>query len=108
MVCSAMATDLTIPREFKRRALRAMPRRVAKVVLYGSRARGDARRDSDWDLAVFIKGRPTPRDRSILSYISFDLMVETGAFIQAMPLPADHERSNYSFYRNVRADGVAV
>jgi predicted nucleotidyltransferase len=36
-----MATDLTIPREFKRRALQAMPRRrIAKVVLYGSRARG--------------------------------------------------------------------
>lgn len=104
-----MATDLTIPREFKRRVLQAMPRRrIAKVVLYGSRARGNARRDSDWDLAVFIKGRPTPRDRSILSHISFDLMLETGAFIQAMPFPASHERLNYSFYRNVRADGVAV
>jgi len=104
-----MATDLTIPREFKRRVLQAMPhRRVAKVVLYGSRARGDARRDSDWDLAVFVRGRPTPRDRSILSYISYDLMMETGAFIQAMPLPAKHERRNYSFYRNVRADGVPV
>jgi predicted nucleotidyltransferase len=109
MLCFAMAKDLSIPREFKRRVLRAMPRRrVAKVVLYGSRARGDARRDSDWDLAVFVRGRPTPRDRSILSFISYDLMMETGAFIQAMPLPAKHERLDYSFYRNVRADGVAV
>jgi predicted nucleotidyltransferase len=104
-----MAKDLTIPREFKRRVLQAMPpRRVAKIVLYGSRARGDARRESDWDLAVFVRGRPTPRDRSILSYISYDLMMETGAFIQAMPLPAKHERLDYSFYRNVREDGVAV
>jgi uncharacterized protein len=104
-----MRKDLTIPREFKRRALQAMPpRRIAKVVLYGSRARGNARRDSDWDLAVFVRGRPTPRDRSILSYISYDLMMETGAFIQAMPLPAKHEQLDYSFYRNVRADGVAV
>jgi predicted nucleotidyltransferase len=104
-----MATDLSIPREFKRRALRAMPgRRIAKVVLYGSRARGDARPDSDWDLAVFVRGRPMPRDRSILSFISYDLMIETGAFIQAMPLPAKHERLDYSFYRNIRADGVAV
>jgi len=109
MLCFAMAKDLSIPREFKRRLLQAMPRRrVAKIVLYGSRARGDARRDSDWDLAVFVRGRPTPRDRSILSFISYDLMMETGAFIQAMPLPAKHERLDYSFYRNVRADGVAV
>ncbi|MPZ34048.1 MAG: nucleotidyltransferase domain-containing protein [Rhodospirillales bacterium] len=104
-----MAKDLTIPHEFKRRLLQAMPRRrVAKVVLYGSRARGDARRDSDWDLAVFVRGRPTPRDRSILSFISYDLTIETGAFIQAIPLPAKHERLDYSFYRNVWADGIAV
>jgi predicted nucleotidyltransferase len=104
-----MASDLTIPREFKRRVLKAMPpRRVAKVVLYGSRARGDARRDSDWDLAVFVRGRPTPRDWSALSYVCYDLMIETGAFIQAMPFPAKHERLPYSFYRNVRKDGVRV
>jgi len=109
MLCFAMAKDLSIPREFKRRVLQAMPRRrVAKVVLYGSRARGDARRDSDWDLAVFVRGRPTPRDRSILSFISYDLMMETGAFIQAMPLPARHERLDYSFYRNVRQDGIPI
>ena len=78
MIGSGMVRDLSIPREFKRRALKAMPRRrIAKVVLYGSRARGDARRNSDWDLAVFIRGRPTTRDRSVLSGISYDLMMET-------------------------------
>jgi predicted nucleotidyltransferase len=109
MVGLDMAGDLSIPREFKRRALQAMPRRrIAKVVLYGSRARGDARRDSDWDLAVFIRGRPTPRDRSVLSGISYDLMMETGAHIQALPFPAEHWRLNDGFYRSMRADGVAV
>lgn len=104
-----MATDLTIPREFKRRVLQAMPRRrMAKVVLYGSRARGDARRDSDWDLAVFVRGRPTPRDLSVLSHVAFDLLMETGSFIQAFPFPASHAQRQSSFYRNVRKDGVAV
>jgi predicted nucleotidyltransferase len=103
-----MVNDLSIPREFKRRALQAIPRRVAKVVLYGSRARGHARGNSDWDLAVFVRGRPTTRDRSILSRISYDLMIETGAHIQALPFPAGHEQLNDSFYRNVREDGVTI
>ena len=72
-----MDTDLSIAREFSRRAAKALPRRVAKVVLYGSRARGDARKDSDWDLAVFIDGRPSARDRTVLSHIGFDLLLES-------------------------------
>jgi hypothetical protein len=43
-----------------------------------------------------------------LSHISYDLMMETGAFSQALPFPANHWRLNYSFYRNIREDGVAV
>jgi predicted nucleotidyltransferase len=32
--------------------------RIERVVLFGSRARGDARPDSDYDVAVFLKGLP--------------------------------------------------
>ncbi len=103
-----MPKDLAIAREFKRRAVEAMPHRVAKVVLHGSRARGDSRPGSEWDIAVFIKGRPTAHDRSVLSHISYDLMMETGAHLQALPFPSAHERLNYRFYRNVRTDGVVI
>ena len=30
--------------------------RVEKVILFGSRARGEAREDSDWDILVVVKG----------------------------------------------------
>jgi len=103
-----MVKDLSIAREFKRRAMQAMPRRVAKIVLYGSRARAVMRARTDWDVAVFIKGRPTPRDRSVLSHISFDLLMETGEHVQAMPVPISRENSTFSFYTNVRTDGVPL
>jgi predicted nucleotidyltransferase len=36
--------------------------RVERVVLFGSRARGDAREDSDYDVAVFLRDyAPAPR-----------------------------------------------
>ena len=103
-----MVKDLSIAQEFKRRALQAMPRRVAKIVLYGSRARGDAREDSDWDVAVFIKGRPTREIGPFcLTSVSICIM-ETGEHVQAFPFPIRHEKLDYSFYSNVRADGIAV
>ena len=32
--------------------------RLERVVLYGSRARGDAREDFDYDVAVFLRNMP--------------------------------------------------
>jgi len=43
-------------RAFRRDAQRALPGKVEGVILFGSRARGDARRDSDYDVAVIVKG----------------------------------------------------
>jgi predicted nucleotidyltransferase len=40
------------------RALRHFP--VARVQLFGSRARGEARRDSDYDLLIFFQDDYTP------------------------------------------------
>lgn len=74
--------DLTLAREFKRRAKKALLGRVVRVMLYG--ARGDARDDSDWDVAVFLRGRPTREDRNILSDIGFDLMMEHGQHAQTV------------------------
>lgn len=46
---------------------KALGNRLVAVVLFGSRARGDARPESDWDLLVIAEGLPENRfDRQLL------------------------------------------
>jgi uncharacterized protein len=103
-----LTPDLALVREFKRRAEQALPGRIVRVMLYGSRARGDARDDSDWDVAVFLKSEPTPMDRRVLSDIDFDLMMELGQYVQAIAI--DHEQSAEQSYfvTNVLKDGLVA
>ena len=38
----------------------------AKVVLFGSRARGDAKKDSDWDLLILIHNQNIREKRGLI------------------------------------------
>jgi predicted nucleotidyltransferase len=102
------APDLTLIRECKRRAEAALPGRIACVMLHGSRARGDARPDSDWDVAVFMRGAPSSEDRHVLSDIGFDLMMEHGQHLQTGAIDATRTPEASYFLRNVLKDGLAA
>ena len=71
-----MTPDMTIPQQFERRVYDALGERVNRVVLFGSRARGDARDDSDWDFAIFLDHEPTMEEQRIVSDAGFDVMMD--------------------------------
>ena len=48
--------DLLIAGELKDRVLQVEGARVRRIILFGSRARGDALPDSDFDLLVVLRG----------------------------------------------------
>ena len=65
--------------------------RVERVVLFGSRARGNARADSDYDVAVFLRDlddRDRLKEMDRLTEITSAILYDTGEFIEALAYPA--------------------
>ena len=63
--------------------------RPERAILYGSRARGDPREDSDYDVAVFLHDMPdrwSELDR--LADLGTRILYESGEVINALPYPA--------------------
>ena len=83
--------------------------RLERVVLFGSPARGDARSDSDYDVAVFLNGfrdRWSEMDR--LVPVVTDILYDDGAFIHAMPYRAGADRERTPLMHEIRRDGVEL
>jgi predicted nucleotidyltransferase len=81
--------------------------RIERVVLFGSRARGDAQQDSDYDVAVFLRSladRWQEVDR-IVPLVT-DILYEDGAFIHAMPHRAGSYENRTSLMQEIRRDGI--
>jgi uncharacterized protein len=80
--------------------------RLDRVVLFGSRARGDAKADSDYDIALFLKG-PTDTWVEIdrLTDLQFAILEETGADIRTLPLASDSWSKRTPLMHEIRKDG---
>ena len=81
--------------------------RLERVVLFGSRVRGDAHQDSDYDVAVFLKDL-TDRWRELdrLAELSTDIVDETGEVIHAIAYRAGSYQDRTSLMREIRREGV--
>jgi predicted nucleotidyltransferase len=80
---------------------------LERVVLYGSRARGDWRTDSDYDVAVFIRGLSDRwREMDRLALLGLDILDREGKFIHAMPYGAGAYRDRTPLMHEIRNDGL--
>ena len=82
---------------------------LAKVYLYGSRARGTMKPDSDWDLLILLnKDKITDDIERNVTYPLYDLEFEIGEVISPMVYSEKEWNSKHSitpFYSNVMREG---
>ncbi len=82
---------------------------VDRVVLFGSRARGDCGLDSDYDIAVFLRHPAGLWDElGRLAHITTDILNDTGAVISAKPFAAELYRDRSPLMQEIRADGIEL
>ena len=103
-------TDATMRERIKANVLEVEP--SAEVWLYGSRSRGTAREDSDWDVPVL-----SPRDTLSVKEEGYfidhmtDLMIETGQVVHLFAYGKSHWHGRHSitpFYQNVSREAVRL
>ena len=91
--------------------LRKAAPRSGRAILFGSRARGDARRDSDWDVLILLdKDRITAADMDEISYPIREFGWDIDEMINPiMYTMKEWEAKSFTpFYKNVMKEGVAL
>ena len=91
---------------FRAELTEAYGERIERVVLFGSRARGDARPDSDYDVAVFLDGiADFGAEAKRLAELETDILYDTGAVINAFPFVAGAWRERTGLMLDLRNEG---
>ena len=111
MYNQTVAAQETIPDALKQSIIALIPS-GASVLLFGSRARGTHRPDSDWDLLVLLnrEGRSTWEDYDNVGYPLNMLFWNLGQDVNTIIQTKDEwDQKHFTpFYKNVMEDAIVL
>jgi predicted nucleotidyltransferase len=84
----------------------------AKIFLYGSRARGDHGKMSDWDLLILLNSKDLPfqTETDLLDEL-YEIELETGEVISPLFYTKKEwfeNRSNTPLFENIKNEGILI
>ena len=83
----------------------------SEIILFGSRARGDERKDSDWDLLILVPGvvnlKTEQKFRHALFLIELDFGLAISTFVHSKSGWEDKHRFT-PLYQSIKEEGVSV
>jgi predicted nucleotidyltransferase len=98
-------------RTFVRSVNEQFPQMIARVVLFGSKARGDSQVESDIDMLVIVR-REDWRLSNAISTLAARISLEQGVLLGPIVIGQERwarmEREKFSLVRNVVEDGFVL
>ena len=97
-------------RELRRRLEALYGKRLVKLVLFGSQARGDANVDSDIDVLVVLKGNVNPFEEIERGgIVTAAVSLEQDVAISTVYVSEErYQKGTSGLLANVRAEGVSI
>ena len=83
----------------------------AQIIIFGSRARGEAKKESDWDILILTEFAVSIEiERSFRNNL-FDLEIETGEVFSTIVYQKDIWNTRHKvtpLYRSIKREGVRI
>ena len=92
-------------RKFTSIAKKILKDNVIDILIYGSVARGESKKESDIDIIVIVK-KDAFKMQMKLAALSFDILMETGEYISVQTLKSKDLKRDTIFFHNVRQDAI--
>lgn len=86
--------------------------KTAEVILYGSRARGDNKRDSDWDIMILLNQKNVDKKvEQTFRHHLLDIELEIGLPISVFVYSKSDWEGKYSvtpLFRSIKKEGILI